>query len=94
MTDEEIIEEIQGTSQQSQREEEDEDQSTPVLQVPTYAQIMDSLAVLRRGLISLPSLGPSTKTAWNELSAIEQCFVNSRQASLQQTSITDYFTKP
>ena len=90
MTDEEIIEEILGTSQKSSTEEEEEDQSTPALQVPMYAQVMDSLAVLRRGLVSFPS----TKAAWKELSAIEQCFINSRQAALQQTSITDYFTKP
>lgn len=89
VTDEAIAEAIQAAASSDVQEEENEDESDPVTEIPTYAQMIHSLGVLRRGLVSIANLGPSVNIAWKGLAAVVSCLSQSHTRSFVQKPITD-----
>lgn len=89
-TDEEIISQVQTPEAPATEDEEEEDQ--PALPPPTFAQACDSIAVIRRFLLTQPQL-PRHDNHWQLLSTLEEEVQRVHPSLMKQKTMTDFFTK-
>ena len=89
-SDEAIIEEVQKKKDVPVEDEDEDEDDGPQQPQHTYAQAMESLAILRRFMVTLPSL-PSHDSHWQTLAQMETDFDRGHHNSLKQASITSFF---